>query len=31
MRALDLIVDGDRSAWPGGFLFDRDGNIIMSS
>ena len=31
MRALDLIIDGDRSAWPGGFLFDRDGNIIMSS
>ncbi len=31
MRALDLVVDGDRRSWPSGFLIDRDGNIIMSS
>ncbi|GAA1758801.1 hypothetical protein [Agromyces humatus] len=30
-RALDLVVDGDRRSWPGGFLIDRDGNIIMSA
>ena len=29
MRALDLIVDGNRSSWPGGAILDRDGNIII--
>ena len=30
-RALDLIVDGDRSSWPGGAIIDLDGGILMSS
>lgn len=30
-RALDLIADGDRRSWPGGFLINRDGDTLMSS
>lgn len=30
-RALDLIVDGNRSSWPGGAIIDRNGNVLMTS
>jgi hypothetical protein len=31
LRALDLIVDGDRRSWPGGRVIDGDGNLMASA
>ena len=31
MRALDLIVDGNRSSWPSGAIIDRGRNALWSS
>lgn len=31
LRALDLIVDGDRRAWPGGRIIGGDGDVIASA
>ncbi|WP_400996734.1 hypothetical protein [Agromyces sp. GXQ0307] len=31
LRALDLVVDGNRASWPGGFLMDRNGDRFMTS
>lgn len=31
LRALGLIVDGDRRSWPGGRVIDGDGNLMASA